>query len=501
MNDAELTSLREWAAALERSLAGGFVQEVRIAGPELIGLAIRRPGTSAILGLSVLAAAPGALLLGELPQQPRADGLLTGMRDLLRARVVGCRVESVRACALEHPMLRLDFTRRDEALSVLLDLGGRGNLEVHDAGHAPQALRPPAGDLPTTHPALACAEAASDAAARERADVETSRLHRLRARLLHERTLAELRQRLRRACKGALTLVERREADGARLGDPSDLRVEADALAAHLHVIRRGQSCLEVPDWNGRPLVLELDPAVPAAATLKRYYARAAKAERGVLEAGRRLTEARERARALDALKERATDPALEWPATIHGSVAAASQGLAQLEADAALLLRPERAPQDGSSSSSSSSSGGRTRSGKPAADSSLKPREYLSKDGLRILVGRSAKGNHALTFRIARGNDIWLHARGCPGAHVVLVMPKGGELPSDSLVDAATLAHAHSKLSKEPRGEILWCHAKEVHTRRGMKPGEVTTTREKVLPLRVEPERLARLEASEKQR
>ena len=130
-------------------------------------------------------------------------------------------------------MLRLDLTRRDEVLSVLLDLSGRGNLEVHDPGHAPQALRPPAGDLPATLPPLEM----SDDDARARLVLETSRLQRLRARLLHERNLGELRQRLRRACKGALTLVERREADGARLGDPSDLRTDADALAAHLHLM------------------------------------------------------------------------------------------------------------------------------------------------------------------------------------------------------------------------------------------------------------------------
>lgn len=481
-------AIREWAATLNCLLANGHVQEVRIAGPDLLALSVRQPGATDLVGLSVLAAAPGVMLLKSQASQPRADGLLTSLRDLLRARAVGARIERVRACVGEHPMLRVDLVSKEGWASLVLDLSGRGNLEVHGEGHAPQALRPPAGDLPEALEENGAPAAINSGDARARLAEETLRLESLRARILHERTLSELRQRLRRACKGAASLVERREGDVARLGDPTGIRVEADALAAHLHLVRRGQALLEIDDWNGSPLQITLDPAIPASSTMQRLYGRAAKAERGVLEAGRRLEEARVRAVTLEALRERALDAMLDWPSSIHGSAAAASQALAQLEADATVLLRPERA-QPGTSSAGP---------GQRARESALKPREFVSKDGLRILVGRSAKGNHQLTFRLARGNDVWMHARGCPGAHVVLMLPKGSEIPSESLVDAATLAHAHSKLSKEPRGEVAWCRAKDVHTRRGLKVGEVTTTREKVLPLRVEPERLARLEASE---
>src|SRR6185295_20134252 len=98
-----------------------------------------------------------------------------------------------------------------------------------------------------------------------------------------------------RASKAARTLVERRESDVARLGDPSDLQREADALGASLHLVARGQARLEVLDWEGTPLAIELDPALPAGENLRRAYARAAKAKRGVEKATRRLDEARAR--------------------------------------------------------------------------------------------------------------------------------------------------------------------------------------------------------------
>src|SRR5699024_8149829 len=47
--------------------------------------------------------------------------------------------------------------------------------------------------------------------------------------------------------------------------------------------------------------------------------------------------------------------------------------------------------------------------------------REARSSDGFRLLVGRSAKDNDTLTLRIARGRDVWMHARDVAGSHVII--------------------------------------------------------------------------------
>ena len=41
--------------------------------------------------------------------------------------------------------------------------------------------------------------------------------------------------------------------------------------------------------------------------------------------------------------------------------------------------------------------------------------------DGWEALIGTSAAGNNAVTFDLAGADDLWLHARGVPGAHVIL--------------------------------------------------------------------------------
>ena len=83
--------------------------------------------------------------------------------------------------------------------------------------------------------------------------------------------------------------------------------------------------------------------------------------------------------------------------------------------------------------------------------DAGAGPRHYLTGRGLSVLVGRNARENHHLTFRVARAEDLWLHARDAPGAHVVL-RDNEGRAGADDLREAAEVAAFFS----EARGESL---------------------------------------------
>ncbi|HXQ70769.1 MAG TPA: NFACT RNA binding domain-containing protein, partial [Pyrinomonadaceae bacterium] len=61
--------------------------------------------------------------------------------------------------------------------------------------------------------------------------------------------------------------------------------------------------------------------------------------------------------------------------------------------------------------------------------------RRYLSTDGYEILVGRAARDNDHLTFKIAQPNDLWLHAGDYPGSHVVVRNPTRKEIPHRTVV------------------------------------------------------------------
>jgi predicted ribosome quality control (RQC) complex YloA/Tae2 family protein len=140
----------------------------------------------------------------------------------------------------------------------------------------------------------------------------------------------------------------------------------------------------------------------------------------------------------------------------------------------------------------------GLTRGGSAQTRSTRKPYiEYRSGSGHAILVGRGAKDNDELTTKHARPNDLWLHVKGMPGAHVVVPLAKGTSCPPDVLVDAATLAAHHSDARNEETVEVSYTERRYVRKKKGQAPGKVTLEREKVIAVRVTRERIDRLTAS----
>jgi predicted ribosome quality control (RQC) complex YloA/Tae2 family protein len=104
-----------------------------------------------------------------------------------------------------------------------------------------------------------------------------------------------------------------------------------------------------------------------------------------------------------------------------------------------------------------------------------------LELDGFEILVGRSARENETLTFRVARPRDLWMHAHGFAGSHVIVRRTEGptDEVPKDVLEQAAELAAWHSK-ARGARGKVAVhvCRAEDVTKPRGAPPGQVALRR-----------------------
>lgn len=122
----------------------------------------------------------------------------------------------------------------------------------------------------------------------------------------------------------------------------------------------------------------------------------------------------------------------------------------------------------------------------------SWRGREFLSKDGYPILVGRSRDENLELTFRIAKGNDIWMHVRGKPGAHVAVLLPSGKSAPLETLLDAATLTLYFSDGEHWGKTEVAYTQRKYV--KRVKNSTEVSYSQSKTLIVTVDRERLERL-------
>lgn len=117
---------------------------------------------------------------------------------------------------------------------------------------------------------------------------------------------------------------------------------------------------------------------------------------------------------------------------------------------------------------------------------------QQIDVNGYEVLVGRSARDNDELTFRIARPRDLWLHAAGHAGSHVVIrVADAGADVPREVVERAAAYAAWHSK-ARNARGkvEVHVCRAADVRKPRGVPAGTVELRRYDVV--RVYPREIA---------
>ncbi len=106
--------------------------------------------------------------------------------------------------------------------------------------------------------------------------------------------------------------------------------------------------------------------------------------------------------------------------------------------------------------------------------------REFEYK-GYDIWVGKSAKNNDDLLKKTHK-TDIWFHARGVAGSHVLLKNPSGEKIPEDVLEYAASLAAKFSKNQHDTLAAVIYTEPKYVRKFKGALPGQVRVDREEVI-------------------
>lgn len=314
------------------------------------------------------------------------------------------------------------------------------------AGGAHPYPLPLPGVEATPYPTLVDAMAAVAGAAAEpvaaRPTVSLESLDRLRGRL---RQLERRRERM---------LAELSEATAGAARH----RREADLLMANLHLLSKGMTGVELPDWEGGVLEIELDPALGPSENAQRLYERARKESRAAERVPALLRRVEGEIERLRELIERAERGA----ATPE-------------EVEAALPAAPRPA-------------GG-------TAAPLLPYRSYRTSGGLEVRVGRNSRSNDELTFRHSSPNDIWLHARDVAGAHVILRWPRtDANPPARDLHEAAVLASLHSRARTSGTVAVDWTRRKYVRKPRKSGPGQVAFERGRTLFVEPDPELERRL-------
>ncbi len=262
---------------------------------------------------------------------------------------------------------------------------------------------------------------------------------------------AGAKRSLREALAAARARLERRhealERSWHQSAEADRWRRSGEWILAYAHTIEPGQAELVADTLDGEVLIIPLEPDLPAVANAQVYFDRYRKAQRAAEGVPARMEEV---SLALRDLEQLATDLDLAASRPEIDEVRAALMESGYIKPKKGKAVKPGRS----------------------------QPLSLTSPDGFPILVGRNSRQNDTVTFRQAKAEDWWFHARGVPGSHVI-VRSGGDSLPPDTIRQAAELAAYFSKSRDEADVQVDYTRRRYVRRIRGAAPGLVTYTRE----------------------
>lgn len=382
-----------------------------------------------VLGLGPLLAREVALRAGVDPALPAADAGASAGRIFAALR----EIATIRETEAFHPTLYDDGA--GIAAFAPIPLRVYAALRARSAGSMSEAV---------------------DAYFRSRTDAGPLEERR---RSLAGAVGAALRQREAALTRTREALAESRGADR--------LRVMGELLLTYGSRAGPRDEALTVPDHTtgGTEITIPLDPTLGPAKTAQQFFRRYAKVRASAQTLPTRIADLEG-----DILGLR--------EARVQIGAAASAADLEEIHADLAergfLPRRPDRAHRSGSRRQPRSGPAVVTRT-RPGA-----PRRFTTAGGATIIIGRSARENDRVTFRLAGPEDLWFHARGMPGAHVIL---KAGRDPSDADIAAAARVAAFYSEGRDAGEVAVDCvPRKHVRKQKGGPPGAVVYRGERTL-------------------
>jgi hypothetical protein len=431
-------------------------------------------GRKILLGVGIGPVVNGIGLLPRLPQG--TSGIDNPLVAAMRAHIVKSTVRSIN---IDHPTIWIATHNADDLPApeganhllparLALEPGRRGFACVMTPSGATIAW--PAGFRPSVGPPTNSAHRYADVSLESAGDslVELSDSYRIE---VFRRELASILSKKRQRLERRTLAVQQ---DLARIDEVPHLQKIGSLLLVHGKTIPRGTTETTLIDWDtNEPVVVKLAPDKPAHEQAAQFFHKARRMQRGAQILQLRLDDTNRALDVFDPLETAVRDAPADW--TALQEIAARMHSLG-------FPVHPSAA----------------VPSAKPRVPDERKPyHTFRSTNGATILVGRSGQDNDALVTRIAKPHDLWLHAKNIPGAHVVVPLEKNHSCPAEVLVDAATLAAHFSDARHESICEIIYVERRHVRKPKKSAPGSVTTQREKVIVVRIEKARLARLLAS----
>jgi len=278
-----------------------------------------------------------------------------------------------------------------------------------------------------------------------------------------------LRAVMKRARDKAASRLESQRMDLSEGMKANEYRLFGELLTAYGAPIS-GTAEVRLPNYyvEGSPeIVIPLDPSLNGRQNAQAYFKKYAKAKAAREQSEKRISSTEAELSYLEQV-----DHTIDQARTI----------------DDLLEVKEELASQgyvsQGTRAADRGSNGPRKTGGGTGA---LRPFVVKSPGGCEILVGKNNRENDIIT-RSAQPEDVWLHARQMPGAHVILRYPREagrppeGWPPEDLLGEAAALAAHFSKGRGNTKVPVDYTFARHVWKPRGAKPGMVLYDHQRTL-------------------
>lgn len=258
--------------------------------------------------------------------------------------------------------------------------------------------------------------------------------------------------------------LKKQEKELLATDNAEEFRQKGELLTTFLHQVPNDQDQVTLDNYyTNQPITIALDKALTPNQNAQRYFKRYQKLK----EAVKYLTELIE--------ETKATILYLESVETVLNQA-----GLEEIAEIRAELIQ----------------TGFIRRRQREKIQKRKKPEQYLASDGKTIIyVGRNNLQNEELTFKMARKEELWFHAKDIPGSHVVI---SGNLDPSDEVkTDAAELAAYFSKGRLSNLVQVDMIEVKKLNKPTGGKPGFVTYTGQKTLRVTPDSEKIASMKKS----
>jgi len=448
-------------------LIGARVERV-LQGKEDGGLYLlfRRNRGNSILLLSPQRSMPRMHLVSK---KPRSSDEPHPLVLNLRSRLIGSRVMQV-AMLNQDRVVEIRFVRDSTAYSLIFELtGSSANLVFTDAEqrilgvyhhvsaseHSTRLLLPGSRYLPPQkkEPSLApLSPPPLDATYPPNKAAEA-----YYGRLVEQQRIASLGSGIRSSLKKAIVRVERRHAalseDLRTVQEAEDFRKKGDLVLANLQQLKTGMEYAELVGYDGVRTLVKLDPRRTPSQNAALYFKKYKKARTGYPLIRDRLDRTEEE---INFLRSQRSE--LEDAATMEVLL-----GLRANLLDRGYIDQGRK--------------GNRKSVIIPAAGI-----RKISFQGWEIYVGKSASGNDHITQKLAHPDDLWLHAEGLPGSHVLVRNPRKTDIPNGVLLYAASLAAQHSKGKNAVKVPVTYTRARFVSKPKGAKPGLVVLTQRKTI-------------------